>query len=47
MFLVEILFVTLGLGLGQEEATEWLGTGNDDLNYLITHRVGICLPLPR
>ena len=47
VFLVEILFVTLGLGLGQEEATEWLGTGNDDLNYLITHRVRICLPLPR
>ena len=41
---VQILFVTLGLG--QEEATERLGRGNDDLNYLITHRVGLS-PTPQ
>ena len=40
-FFVEIMFVTYRPRLGQEEATEGLGTGNDDLNYLITHHVGL------
>ena len=38
------MFVTYRPRLGQEEATEGLGTGNDDLNYLITHHVGLVVP---
>ena len=30
--------------MGQEEATEGLGTGNDELNYLITHHIGLVVP---
>ena len=41
---VEIMFVTYRPRLGQEEATEGLGTGNDDLNYLITHHRGLVVP---
>ena len=44
IFFVEIMFVTYRPRLGQEEATEGLGTGNDDLNYLITHHVGLVVP---
>ena len=32
--------------MGQEEATEGLGTGNDDLNYLITHHIGLVALCP-
>ena len=35
LYFVEIMFVKWRMG--QEEATEGLGTGNDDLNYLMTH----------
>ena len=36
--------VCVRLGPGQKEAAVWPGTGNDDLNYLIsTQRVGISL----
>ena len=33
--------------MGQEEATEGLGTGNDDLNYLITHHIGLVVSSPQ
>ena len=36
--------VCVRLGPGQKEAAVWPGTGNDDLNYLIsTQRAGISL----